>query len=196
MRRQRNLLGPQGMGGMVSLWGASSLIKSVQRGTLTLAANTISNTATITSVDTTNSMLVFGQNNTNYSNLEWRYQMGRLALTNATTVTLSRTATGLVGDLIGCTYEVIEFLPGILKSIQRGTVTQSGALTVNATITEVNTSNATCTYLGLTGDSNFYAGYTQQITLALLNATTVQVAMYWSGGGVSETIGYQVAEFY
>jgi hypothetical protein len=58
MRRQRNLLGPQGMGGMVGLWGASSMVNSIQYGQIDLVSLT-TNTATITSVNTANAMLVF-----------------------------------------------------------------------------------------------------------------------------------------
>lgn len=49
MRRNRDFIGPAGMGGVVSLWGASSLIKSVQSGSLSNGAGTTA-TATITAV--------------------------------------------------------------------------------------------------------------------------------------------------
>lgn len=48
-----------GGAGMVSLWGASSLIASVQSGTITLNASP-NGTATITAVNTANSVIVFG----------------------------------------------------------------------------------------------------------------------------------------
>lgn len=185
------------MSGMVGLWGASSLVRSVQRGVITLAINTTSGTATIAAVDTANSVLVFLMNSTNYNNTEWRYQMGRMALTNSTTITLSRTATALVGDSIAGSWELIEFHPGVIKSIQRGTVTVDGSATDTATITAVNPAKSQTYALGMTGDSNLYAGYTQQVYLTLTDATTVTTTFQgWSGGGVGETVGFQVVEFY
>ena len=79
-------------------------IKSVQRGTITLPGVS-SNTATITSVDTNKSMLNF-LGVTESTSLTTNNALVRIALTNATTVTATRstsTGTSIVS------YEVIEF---------------------------------------------------------------------------------------
>jgi len=79
-------------------------IKSVQRGTITVPSNSSSATATITAVDTSKSMmnyLGFAGGGVSTYDL-WP----RIALTNSTTVTASRTGASFSSSV---SYEVIEF---------------------------------------------------------------------------------------
>ena len=117
--------------------------------------------------------------------------MLRLALTNATTLTATRSASNEIQTL---TYEVIEFMPGVIKQVQRGTV--SMAHTVNfatSTITTVNTAKAMLTSLGLEQD-NLSICSSIVARLTLTNATTVTVNR--ATGNLNMTMGYQVVEFY
>ena len=84
---------------------AGSGIKSVQRGTITINAGAASNTATVTAVDTAKSVL---------SLLGWTASAnvstsgpGRLALTNATTITATRS--GSPADTAVYSYELVEY---------------------------------------------------------------------------------------
>lgn len=80
-------------------------IKSIQRGTITIANSSTSNTATITSVDTAKSILfLLGAESTETSVANTNV---RLALTNATTVTMSRG--GSTGSVTGG-YQVVEYV--------------------------------------------------------------------------------------
>src|SRR5690348_13736716 len=89
-----------------------SLIKLIQRGTITIADATSSNTATITAATLERSRLrhlgyqtVGGESNAR----------NRLTLTNPTTITANRN--GSVGDL-EVAYEVTEYQPGVIKLVQ------------------------------------------------------------------------------
>lgn len=73
-------------------------IKSIQRGTVTIASGALSGTATITAVDTQKAELRFmGERST---------QGGSIELTNATTITATRTAAPAVTGVLG--FEVVE----------------------------------------------------------------------------------------
>ena len=79
-------------------------VKSVQRGTITVSGTSQTNTATITAVDTSKSMISFtgfsGGAMSTYDN--WP----RLFLTNSTTVTATRNGSSFS---VVVSYEVIEF---------------------------------------------------------------------------------------
>ena len=185
MRRQRNFLGPQGMGGMVSLWGASSLIRSIQTGTVA-----VSGTTAITAVDLPNSLIFFGGFSTNYSSSVPALTRVLLALTNATTVSGTRNS-GTSTEYVGFT--VVEFMPGLIKNVQRGTITLSGVLSNTAAITAVNTAKAAVLYMGFY-TSTTTADSEADTRLALTDSTTV-TATRGSTGNAS-IVGYQVVELY
>lgn len=76
-------------------------IKSIQRGTLTIASNQLSGTATITSVNTAKAQVTYNGVSNSYN------PEARLELTNATTLTATRGN----GDPSAApvSYEVIEW---------------------------------------------------------------------------------------
>lgn len=187
MKRNRDFIGPAGMGGLVSLWGQSSLIKSIQRGTIVIGSGATSNTTTIVVVDMGNTELRYLGCTCDTNNVTAAIGNASLVFTNATTLTITR----ITADTMTVTvsYEVIEYVPGILKSVQRGTV----AGNATATITNVNTGKAFISYLGETM-TNFLANNNQTNMnpyLTLTNATTI------TGNQVSQpTISWQVTEVF
>lgn len=196
MRRQRNFIGPAAMGGMVSLWGQSSLIASVQRGTISLNAAT-SATATITAVNTAYSVVQFLNYSTTYQNgpngTQSRDYKPRLELTNSTTVTASKNLATGSNDTVP--YEVIEFMPGAVRSVQKGTIQFSGLASYTATITSVNSAKSLLFHLGSSDPmTNTYdvPNYFNA-ALVLTNDTTVTAS---TGVGSGLLVGYQVVEFY
>jgi len=197
-RRQRNLLGPLGQGGMVGLWGASSLIKSVQTGSVGLAGTAaLTGTATITSVDTASSLLIFGGNTTNDATNGQidAYQTGTIALTNATTVTVTRYSTD-TNQTITAYFTVVEFRPGAVRSIQAGTIILTNAVLTNtATITSVNTAKSVCIYTSKQSNQGPSAtGNNHWSYVVLTNATTVTAAR--ANNVNLEQPGYTVVEFF
>ena len=194
MRRQRNLLGPQGMGGMVSLWGASSLIKSIQRGTITLGSGVTTGTATIAAVDTANAFVTMLGMSQSQANANFAVGCERVTLTNSTTVTVNIGANA--GDAI-LSYEVIEYLPGVVKSVQRGTISMAGNASATATITEVNTAKSFCLQLGFSHSSLVTPTADQHCTKTVFtNATTLTASRATADANNPITTSYQVLEFF
>ncbi len=180
------LLGP-GWTARVSQWMMRSQIKSIQRATIAITGAT-SNTATVTAVDPNNSRLRFlGWSDS--STLTGPQGLVRIALTNSTTIT-ANVVTSPGADTASVSFELIEYQPGVIKSVQRGTITDP---TTTATITAVNTVKTELDYLGNT-TANTAGIFTTQFTrLVLTNATTVTAS---SGANDGQVTGFQVVEWF
>ncbi len=189
MRRPRSLIGPANMGGMVGLWNASSMIESIQYGTISITSLTA--TATITSVDASRSILIDLRQSNNWNGgTQPAYTSNTLVFTNATTITASRNASG--GIVATASFCVVQFAPGVVRSVQSGLMIGNSNQT--ATITSVNTAKSLVLSLGLEGDSGgrddaFYG------RLTLTNATTVTLTRGVSNGSGMQA-GYLVLEFF
>lgn len=167
------------------LGGITAGIKSIQRGTIAITGAT-SNTATITSVDLPNSVIHFLGCRVTNGGMNASQVMARIELTNATTVTASVfSSPGAQTNTVS--YEVIEYYPGIIKSVQRGTIANSGT----ATITPVDTTKSQLDHLGWV--TSLTSVTPSAVNLVLTNATTV-TSIYSNGDG--GTVGYQVVEYY
>jgi hypothetical protein len=164
-------------------------VKRIQQGTIAIAGATTTNTATISAVSLANTILLWAGTSTT-DNTTITVDDGtfaHLTLTNATTVTATR------GDAAFTTtigYIVLEFFPGVIKSVQYGTMAGNGA---TATITTVNTLKSYVSCLGEYGPTADAAGLAAGFgTLTLTNATTVT-----SGGGTaSSVIRFIVVEWF
>ena len=190
MRRERNFIGPAGMGGMVSLWGASSLIRSVQSGAITLTDALSSATATVTAVDLPNSRLRFlGQTNDDYTSLPSQ-GLAKIVLTNATTITANVISNQNAGKLHVVNWELVEYAPGVIKSVQRGTITNAAE---SATITAVDTAKTSTDYLGNT-DTGGGLAMSCMTRLILTNATTVTVSSVIPSN--TQLTSYQAVEWF
>lgn len=189
MSKYRGGIGPAGAQGLSALRGASSVIKSIQRGTI--AMNTTSDTATIAAVDVANTRLRFLGFNDNNAADNIPDASIRIALTNATTVTATRASSGASNPIVS--YEVIEYFPGVIKSIQRGSIAILSAATATATIEPVNTAKSEIDYLGV----QFPTTATQRewAYLTLTNGTTV-TGTRSSAAGTTTTVGFQVVEWF
>lgn len=85
-----------------------------------------------------------------------------------------------------------QFLPGAIKSIQRGTITiANAASSKTATITSVDTTKALIFSLGAESTETSVAN--TNVRLALTNATTVTAERGGTTGSVE--VGYQVVEY-
>lgn len=166
------------IGGGSIVGSAGAVIKSIQRG---ISAGT--SAVTITSVSLADAILrVLGwTTNNDTQDLDF----ARMAFTNATTLTPT-VNTG--GGLNGLSWEVTEYQPGAIKSIQRGTI---GSLTT-ATITAVDTSKSELHILGNTTTSAT-TGDQAHTTITLTNSTTITSG---AAGGLNTTTGWEVVEFY
>lgn len=176
----------------VSQWMARGLIKSVQRGTTTIGVGTQSNTGAITAVDTNNAIVMHLSANQAGAETNLSRIVARVRLTNATTVTASTAGNVTAAFVVG--YEVIEFMPGVLKSLQRGQITMGGVASQTATITAVDTSKSVTYQGGMTNSLVTAQANTVSYRLELTNATTVTAKNDGASGTVE--IPFQVAEFY
>lgn len=171
---------------LVSSWLNRSLVRSVQYGSITLAAAT-TGTATITAVSVANSVVMYlgatlpflGPNPATYA---------RLSITNATTIT----ATSGGNSQAVVMFVVIEFQTGALKSLQAGTISLAGSTPVTATVTSVNTNRAFLVWSGVSANA---ADDRLLPNITLTNSTTITAAINTTGIGTA-VVGYQLAEFF
>lgn len=83
--------------------------------------------------------------------------------------------------------------PGVIKSIQRGTIAITTGNTSNtATVSAVTTAKALVFHLGGEGDAS--ATNHALVRLALTDATTITATRNGSSNGI--TVGYQLVEYY
>lgn len=173
----------------VAQWFQRSQVRSLQRGTITIVGAT-TNTAAITSVDVNNSRLRnLGYSNNNGAGAP-QSSCVRLTLTNATTITATHDVD--VGDTGIVSYEIIEYWPGVIRSVQRGTITITGAATGTAAITAVTTGKTELDNLGNQPAANLD---TLLARLVLTNTTTI-TATRSSAAATNTIVGYQAVEWY
>lgn len=197
-RRGQDRTGALGGSGMVSLWGAQSLILSVQRGLITIANTATSGTATITAVDPNNAIVLYGGLNGNPPTTDSQSTMWAIVtLTNSTTVTASRV--GSTNSLY-MPYQVIEFAPGVLRSLQSGTVTLLNVSSNTATISAVNPAKAFVVFRGWTttsgSDATSWDTRYQMPKHDLTSATVVTATTHVTNIAVTLTLAHTVVEFF
>jgi hypothetical protein len=174
----------------VAQFGQRSMIKRIQRGTITVAS-AVTATGTITAVDVNNSVLMFLGDLAQTATANYNDSNCYIELTNSTTLTITRS--GAAPGYSTVSYEVIEYWPGVLKSIQRGTISLGGVASSTATITAVDTQKASLIYLGRFGN-NAADPSRQLIMVVLTNSTTVTASRVT--GTDTEAVSYQVAQYY
>ena len=173
--------------------GKNPVIKSVQYGYINVT--TLTNTATITAVDTNNAYVVhmgdnMGNTTSNYPADNSFY----LELTNATTVTATRAGQSYARVTY---FMVIEYYPGIIKSIQNTSASNDNT---SVTINAVNTNKTILINRGalraVTSTDGFFRS---RYNLYLANSTTVSSATYTIVGDAesgTSTLYFTVVEFY
>lgn len=164
-------------------------------------ASATSGTTTINRVDLNNTMLVFLSQKTSAvaasDELSWR---ARLSFQDATTVKAESNSNASVNNTVG--FEVVEFWPGVMKSVQRGTIVYTGTSgTHTATINAVDLTRSSLQWLGTSGNDNAVApidrpDWTMHV-LDFVNNTTVEATSLSdpNGSGFSWTVGFQVVEW-
>lgn len=184
------LLGSVGSA-LVCAWLRRSPIRSVQRGTIAISNVQTSNTAAITSVNTANSLLRYLNYNASPTAASIREDNLLLTFTSATVITASHDT---AGNDITAGFQVTEYWPGIIRKVQRGTITITNGNTSNtATLSGFqNLQKMEITFLGQT-----YTGTTAtnfRALLALTNLTTVTLTKIGNADDV--TVGFEVVEWY
>ncbi len=182
--------GPLGGAGMVGLWGGSSLVESVQQITFTINAATVD--TTITAVDTSRSIVMpLSASSQSGSDFIYVASNGGLAFTSSTNVRCYRAgwASG-TPDLSAAT--VIQFRPGVLRSIQAATISNSSSSTT-ATINAVDTNK---TFLIVGQARNVGPGYKTCAKVVLTNSTTITATLDTYDSTISPVSYIQAVEFF
>ena len=172
----------------------AGIIKSIQQITaLTILAANTTQDATITAVDDTASLLVWGGFGAHlFANADPRY-MPYVYRTSTTNVRAARTQSSFVETLINCT--VVEFYPRWVKSRQAAqTQIASGQSSANATITAINTDKAFLSWLSHTCSANVTGDEAVYTTAKINSATQVTINR---GGTPANTVtnSWEVMEF-
>lgn len=177
-------IGPLGGAGMVGLWNASSLIKSVQTGTILGDGST---TVTISSVVTTNSVLLWTGHTSQYvATASGNEPNGWITLTNSTTISATKSATS---GTVTIGFIVLEFVPGVIKSVQYASATvPTSSASATASITAINTAKSCLMYLGTGGGpgSGIAPGY--NYLRGVITSSTVVTAQF-DGAVTSNSFG-------
>ena len=166
------------------------MVRSVQRGTITVAAAT--GTLTISAVDTANSVVSYLGGTTNGADVDISNQLARIDLTNATTITMTKIGTGAGIFSVQC----VEYWPGVVKSKQVGTIALNSVASNTATIATVNTAKSVCEQVGYTCAGTSYDSREHMARITLTNATTVTANRQSTSSLFNITYGYQIVEFY
>lgn len=175
----------------VAQWGRRGILKSIQRGTVTLN-NVTSNTATVTAVDPNHAVLhLLGWTSAGATANQNLYLLAGV-LTNATTITVTVNGGDPVDHLVS--YELVEYWPGVIKTLQRGAVASVTAASATATITAVTLTKAQLVAGGMTQDLTNGLGSSIGARLDLTNATTVTLTKPLATGTYS--VPFQVVEYY
>jgi hypothetical protein len=117
----------------------SASAADVQRGSTSLTSTTLSQTATLsTAVDTTHTFVLATVRTTGLG-VDIGARLVRAQLTNSTTITIDRSASGSPDDITEVAWQSIELKDG--SSVQRGSASfNSGASSVTPALTTVDTS--------------------------------------------------------
>jgi hypothetical protein len=176
-----------------------SVIKSIQRNTVTIAGSAASGSVAITAITLSSSIIKFLGYQTGYQNTGGRFSSEykpRLELTSNVLVTAYRNSSASASP-VTVSFEIIEFYPAFIKSIQRDTITL-GSSTTSKAITAVTTAKSMLDHLGSSDDA---ANVTDdipngtEVALSLASSILVTGTMPGSGPPNTTTVGFQVCEF-
>jgi hypothetical protein len=168
---------------------ASGALHAIQTVSRTITSGT-SRTDTLTAVVMASTWLAFNGVTTNdLDTLD--IEATKFALTSTTAVTDTNN-TALVVSNQQLRYTVIEYVSGVLNSMQRGTVTMTAATSANVTVTSVGTTVSVVNY----------CNYTTTETVSLANAwpgisltTATNIQAVKNSSTSNTTVSYELMEY-
>jgi hypothetical protein len=173
-------------------YGATSLIKSIQNVSVTIAGSSATGTATITSVNTANTALFYGgQQVSGQNNFDGQY--ASIDLTNATTLTATRNISQSTTVTVWVT--VVEFQSSAVKSIQYGTASTGAAASGTATITSVTTTNSAIIFNGQVCQVASSSAMSSCLVHGVLTNATTVTATRGASSGSAVILHFCVLEF-
>jgi hypothetical protein len=147
-----------------------------------------SDTVTITSLNRSNSFLIYAGANRNVNEANSQ-QYGQL--TAATTFTTTWNTAGSIARKFNCT--AVELIGGVLnQAVQRGTIAFSAQTSNTATITSSVVANGFASWLNNSSTATFLNLDVADYNITQTNATTLTMT---AGGSATGTGSYEVVEF-
>lgn len=175
--------------GFVVVQFQSAVIQSRQQFTCTFTTGNTTDTQTISSVNTSYTMIAYGGQKQGLATSTDQYY---IQLSSSTNVNLVRTAT--TGTARSAYFTVLEFKPHVIKqAVQRGTITLNNVTSNTATISSTNVARTICNYVGF----NCAATVTvdrERLALTLTNATTI-TGYVNTASTYDHIISYEAIEF-
>ena len=166
----------------------------VQQVSITIASGSLTGTATITGVGSGAFIVYQGATCTETGAGTLNDSVSRIELTNSTTITATRGATGTSKTVTINAVIVDGDTTNLIKSVQSGTITIAAAGTSNtATISAVTNNNTAVAYLG----QSFGGSATSEANLAILglSGTTLTATIGAAPATGNVVVGYCVIEF-
>jgi|ERR1700742_4322837 len=169
----------------------STAVVSVQTGTIAVTGT--SGTATISTVNTARSAVIFGGEIDSQTAQQYGRVVGSLTLTNNTTVMCTREA---ASGTLTVRYFVIEFSSSVINSIQQTNITiPISSSSATATISNVNTANCLLLYGGWSLGLALSTSEADMPYAKLTNGTTVTAIRTSSNATATSIITATVVEF-
>jgi hypothetical protein len=169
------------------------IVKSIQQLAITIAASSTTGDATISAVNDTSTLLIWGGWNVHLFATNNPSRAPYVRRTSTTNVRAVRGTTSSVATEMNCT--VVEFEPRWIKSRQSGqTQITSGAATANASIATVNTALSLFSWLGWICD-NISSGSDGPYTTAKINSSTQVTVERGGSPALLATNSWEIIEF-
>jgi hypothetical protein len=185
----RNASGVSATAGGVVVEFQPWAVTGVQQLAATLTTANTSDTATLSpGVDPTRSLVFYGGSETASTTFSNSYY--RAELTDATTVTLTRTGTAVASRTVNAT--VVEFAPGVLRAVRRGTVAVASATSADATIPFADEGKAWVHQAGFSATATSFPE--THASTRFVNGTTVRSEKN-TAGSTTSTPSYEAAWF-
>lgn len=184
--------------------GQRSLISKITTGTITIADNATTATAAVVVSNLANCELTWGGYRSNvatgWSSFNTSQLLLSVELTNATTVTAKKVGTfGPAAESYFVVYTLIEYVPGVIKSSGRGTITIAISTTSNTATPSpaVNTAKTKVYTTGMrtTGTAAEQVG-ALVADLVLTNSTTITSTRGVGSATCTTSVDYHYIEFY
>lgn len=154
----------------ITVTGGTSYVNSVQHVSITIAAGQTTGTASISAVGSLAFIVMQGQSVTDPTAVSFTDNLASVTLTNSTTVTATRNATGSSQTVtINCA--VVDATSNLVDSVQFGSVSATTGTSGTAAISSVTTARSAVFYLGNTSTATTATRAMGGVTLT--NATTV-----------------------
>lgn len=167
---------------------ATPYVNSVKYYSVTVGSGQTSNTVTIDAVGA--KALIFPTFESSGTSTAPSATMGRVELTNSTTITLTRNTASTV--TITAWIAVVDATDALVDNVRYGTVSLAAATSGTASITSVDTSRSSPVYLGMTSDSGSQSAGRQNSRVTLTDATTVTGT---TSNAITGTIGFMIVDW-